>query len=238
MAPPLISKAFGAASIPLNGSTSLSFTVQNSNATVALTGIAFTDTLPAGLVVATPNGLTNTCGGTATATAGSNAVSLSGGSVAASASCTLSINVTGIAAGDQNNTTGNVTSANGGNGNAGSASTTVVAPPTIAKSFSPISLFAGGQTTLTFTLTNPAANAVALTGVGFTDIMPVGLGVPTTSEPACGGTRRRPVRPAWCSPAQRSQSMARARSVSRCWPPRLAITSTPRVMSLDQWRHG
>ncbi|HSM84528.1 MAG TPA: CSLREA domain-containing protein, partial [Candidatus Limnocylindrales bacterium] len=48
-APPVIIKAFGAASIPLNGSTSLSFTIQNNNTTTSLTGVAFSDTLPAGL---------------------------------------------------------------------------------------------------------------------------------------------------------------------------------------------
>jgi len=53
-------KAFGAASIPLNGTTSLTFTLINSNDFDVLTG--FTDALPAGLVVATPNGLSNWSG--------------------------------------------------------------------------------------------------------------------------------------------------------------------------------
>src|SRR5262249_60832742 len=54
---PTITKAFGAASILVNASTSLTFTINNPNTTLGLTGIAFTDSLPAGLKVATPNGL-------------------------------------------------------------------------------------------------------------------------------------------------------------------------------------
>src|SRR5712671_2883040 len=161
IAAPVIINAFGAASIPLNGSTSLSFTVQNNNTTQSLSGVAFTDTLPAVLVVSTPNGLSGTCGcGTLTATQGTNVISLSGANLAQSSSCTLSVNVTGIAAGLQNNTTGNITSTQGGTGGTASASVAVVAPPSIAKAFSPAAIALSTTTSLTFTITNPGANTV------------------------------------------------------------------------------
>jgi fimbrial isopeptide formation D2 family protein len=187
--PPVIIKAFGAASIPLNGSTSLTFTIQNNNTTTALSGVAFSDTLPAGLVISTPNGLTGTCGaGTITATAGTNVISLSGGTIAASGSCTFSVNVTGTAAGPQTNTTGNVTSTEGGTGGTATASINVVAPPSIAKVFNPSSIALNATTSLTFTITNPAANTVALTGVAFTDTLPTGLTVANATSTVCGGT--------------------------------------------------
>jgi len=189
VAPPTISKAFGAASIPLNGSTSLTFTIQNNNATTTLTGIGFSDTFPAGLVVSTPNGQTGICGGGAiTAAQGTNVISLSGTTLAQSSSCTFSINVTGASGGDQNNTTGNVTSANGGTGGTASASINVVAPPSIAKAFNPAAIALNGTTSLTFTITNPIANTVALTGVAFTDTFPTGLTLANSSASICGGT--------------------------------------------------
>ena len=189
VAAPTLAKAFGAASIPLNGSTSLSFTVTNPNTTAAFTGVGFSDTLPAGLVISTPNGLTGSCGGgTITATQGTNVISLSGATLAANACCTFSINVTGIAAGTQNNTTGAVTSTEGGTGGTASASINVVAPPSIAKVFNPSSIALNATTSLTFTITNPAANAVALTGVAFTDTLPAGLTVANASATVCGGT--------------------------------------------------
>ena len=71
---PTIAKAFGAAAIAVGGTTSLSFTITNPSTSTSLTGVGFTDALPAGLVVATPNGLTGSCGGgTIAATAGGSA---------------------------------------------------------------------------------------------------------------------------------------------------------------------
>ncbi|HYL76326.1 MAG TPA: Ig-like domain repeat protein [Bryobacteraceae bacterium] len=189
--PPVLSKVFGAANIPLNGSTSLSFTVQNNNATQSLSGVAFTDTLPAGLLVSTPNGLTGTCGGGAiTAAAGSGTVSLTAATLAGTASCTFSVNVTGVAAGSQNNTTGNVTSVEGGAGAPASATLVVIAPPSIVKAFNPAAISPNGTSTLTFTITNPAANSVALTGVAFTDVLPTGIlsALPAGLTNTCGGT--------------------------------------------------
>src|SRR5262249_31330651 len=129
--PPTIAKVFGASTIPLNGTTSLTLTIGNPNQNQTLSGVAFNDSLPAGLVVATPSNLSNTCGGTATAVGGSGSVSLSGGTVAASASCTVSVNVQGTTAGVKNNSV-TVTDATAGTGNTATASVTVFAPPTIS----------------------------------------------------------------------------------------------------------
>jgi arabinogalactan endo-1,4-beta-galactosidase len=128
--PPTISKAFGAASVVLHSSTTLIFNLSNPNAAVSLSGIGFTDTFPAGLTVSTPaNGLTGNCGGgSITAVAGSNSVTLSGASLAAGAACTFAVSVVGATTGPQNNVTTAVTSTEAGNGGTASAQITVVGP--------------------------------------------------------------------------------------------------------------
>lgn len=109
--PPTIAKSYAGASVALNGTTTLTFNVSNPNSSLALSGIDFADALPSGQNVASPNGLSGNCGeGTITALAGSSSVSLSGASLAATASCRFAINVTGTASGTQKNTTSAVTS--------------------------------------------------------------------------------------------------------------------------------
>src|SRR5204863_259423 len=157
------------------------------NTTVTLTGIAFTDTLPAGLVVASTPNLSNTCGGTATAVGGSSSVSLSAVTLAPSTSCSISVNVQGITAGVKNNSV-QVTSNEGGTGGTASASVKVEAPPSIAKVFNPNKIVVNGTTSLTFTITNPAGNVDPLAGVAFTDTLPTGLTVANASATVCGGT--------------------------------------------------
>jgi predicted outer membrane repeat protein len=185
--PPTITKLFSAASILLNGSTTLTFTIANPAGNITLTGIGFDDSLPAGLVVATPNGLSSTCGGSVTAAAGSGSVSLSGGSLTAGSSCSVAVNVTGTSAGIKNNST-QVRSTEAGNGNTTNTSITVVAPPAIGKSFGAGTMNMGASTTLSFTVTNPNATT-ALNGVGFTDNLPSGLVVATPNglTGSCGG---------------------------------------------------
>src|SRR6266545_522473 len=125
--PPTIAKTFGAPGIALGANTSLTFTLGNPNVT-PLTGVRFTDPLPAGMIVATPNGLTGSCGGTVSATAGSALVELTGGTLAASANCTFSVIVTGQQIGTWTNVTGSVTSIEGGSGGTASATLTVQNP--------------------------------------------------------------------------------------------------------------
>jgi uncharacterized repeat protein (TIGR01451 family) len=158
---PTISKSFGASTIPVNGTTSLSFTITNPNGSGNLTGVGFTDSLPAGLVVATPNSLTGSCGGgTITANAGSGSISLSGGSLTAGGSCTFQANVTGTTPGVQNNVTSAVISNEGGVGNAATATLTVTGPPANATSTtlvsSPNPSNVGQAVTFTATVTSPA----------------------------------------------------------------------------------
>jgi LPXTG-site transpeptidase (sortase) family protein len=129
VAPPSMSKVFGAASISVGGTTTLTFTITNPNGSTALVGVAFTDTLPAGLTV--PDTSASQCGGTLTTTAATGVISLSGATVAAGGTCTFSVTVTGATAGVKLNTTGNVTSTNGGTGDTASDSTTVIAGPNI-----------------------------------------------------------------------------------------------------------
>jgi hypothetical protein len=183
---PTIITSFGAASIPLHGVASLTFAINNTDPS---TGVGFSDTLPAGLVLATPNGLRGSCGGgTVAAGSGSNVISLSGATLEAFASCSFSVNVTGATAGVQANRTGPLSSNEGGVGRpSNSATITVVAPPTIATSFGTASILLGGLTTLDFTIVNPNA-ATALTGVAFPDTFPAGLVVaaPNGLTGSCG----------------------------------------------------
>ena len=94
--PPSLASAFTPPAITVGGTTALSFTITNPNLSGSLSGIGFTDTLPAGVVVDNPNGLNGTCGSTSTLTAnpGSNTITLAGGKLAAGANCLVSAAVT------------------------------------------------------------------------------------------------------------------------------------------------
>lgn len=188
IAPPALQQSFSAPTVALGSALNLSFTLTNPNASATLTGIGFADSLPAGLVISTPNGLSNSCSGTLTAVAGTNVINLSGAVLSPGASCAISLSVTGAAAGDQHNTAGPAGSNEGGAGAAVSSITSVVAPASIAATFTPAAIGLNTTSTLGFTMKNPAANTVALTGASFTVALPSGLTAANNSSAVCGGT--------------------------------------------------
>lgn len=132
VAPPSISAAFRTTLLGLDGTTSLSFTITDPNSAFALSGVGFTDSLPAGLVIVGLPAASNTCAGTLTAAAGSDSIGLSGGQLPPGSSCTVSATVAAIATGALSSTTTQVTSVEGGTGNTTSAALTVIGAPTVA----------------------------------------------------------------------------------------------------------
>lgn len=167
---PTIAKSFASANIALNGTTTMSFAVANPNASDGLTGIAFTDTLPAG--VTADNGTTSVCGGSLAIT-GSNLLTFTGGTLVANGTCNIDVTVTGTTAGAKSNTTSVITATAPGpvvlTGTTATATLTVYAAPTVTKTFTPAIIASGGTSSMVITVTNPAGNPGNLTGVSITD---------------------------------------------------------------------
>ena len=186
---PSFTKNFGASSVAVGGTTSLTFNLTNNDATFGLTSVSFTDMLPSGLTVAgTPN-VTGSCGsGTITAAANAGSISLAGASLAASGTCTFSVNVTGTTAGTKNNSVALASIETGTNTTPATSTLNVFGPPTISKSFTPNSIVTGQTSTLNIVVGNPASNPNNLTSITFTDTLPAGISAPNSSTSLCGGT--------------------------------------------------
>ena len=179
---PTVAKSFTPSPIAVNGTSTLTVTLTNSNTSV-ITGVNFNDTYPPGMTTAgTP---ATTCGGTVTAAAAGNSLTLSGASIPANGSCTVTVSVTAAAAGSYVNTIpiGGVTATNAGsNTAAASATLNVYTPPTVTKSFTPASITSGGISVLTLTMTNPAANPGTVSGITIRDVFPTLPGAMTLAN--------------------------------------------------------
>ena len=197
---PTIAKAFAPNPIAVSAVSTLTFTLTNTN-TAALTGAAFTDNLPAGVqVAATPAASTTCAGATWAPLAGNTTLTFSGGTIPASGSCTVSVNVTATTAGPHSNVSGPLSTTEGGTNTSSLATATLTAlmPPSIAKVFSPSPIIPNGVSTLTFTITNPNQNN-SLGGIAFNDTFPVAPGAmvvaatPNATTSGCGAPTFAPV---------------------------------------------
>lgn len=106
---PTFSKAFNPSNLVVGKIATMTFTVTNPNAN-PLTGLAFSDSFPAGMEVAASPNVDNTCGLSGVPAAGATSLSLSGGTVGASSSCIFSVDVLATRTGDLANTASALTS--------------------------------------------------------------------------------------------------------------------------------
>lgn len=187
--PAEINKKFTPIAILAGETSVLSVTIYNPNI-FPLTDASWTDNLAGiqpGLQIASPVVVTNTCGGSVTAAAGSSSFSLSGGVVPAQSgtrpgSCTVSVQVTSFTSGSLINTipVGALESQGGGtsisNTSSASATLNVTGNPTpsVSKSFSPGTIWADGTSRLTVTIRNNLPTT-QLRDVSLTDQLPANV---------------------------------------------------------------
>jgi uncharacterized repeat protein (TIGR01451 family) len=144
LAAPTFTKSFSPSTTSVGVPVTLSFTITN-NSGIQLTGLNFADNLPAGLLVANPSNLTNTCGGTPNAPPGGASIALSGGTLAANATCTVTVQVVASAPGTYTNPPVTLTSAQAPAVQSAPVNLSVnpVTAPTFTKQFSPNSTTSG-----------------------------------------------------------------------------------------------
>ncbi len=180
---PGFDKVFSPNPINLGGTSTLTFTIDNTGSTVDATSLNFSDALPTGVVIATPSNAATTCiGGMLTAMDGGTTISYTGGTVFDGTSCTVSVDVTSSVPDDHVNTSGDLTSSLGNSGMA-SDTLTVNPPPAFSKSFSPNPINAGQVSTLTFTIDNMGSTADA-DNLDFSDTLPTNVVIATPSGAA------------------------------------------------------
>ncbi len=126
---PTFEKAFSPSTMVTNATSTLIFTITNTN-TIGLTGLNFTDAYPTGVVNGNPLVIGGTCGAvTHTATAGGSTFNLTGGTIGASTSCTITVGVTATTSGSKVNTAMNIGSTESGAGTDDATTTLTVTLP-------------------------------------------------------------------------------------------------------------
>ncbi len=213
--PPTLSKRFNPRGIKQGGTTTLSFTLDsnNSDSEAVLTGITFTDDLPAGFVVTSPSisGANAVCGGQLNTTLiGGTRIQLTGATLSPGTPCPFSLNVTGNAPiGLYTNTTSTITSNEGGTGDPATAPIAILQPLLFEKSFRKVSdntqvearipLDGTTKATAQFFIKNPNVNVTTAQylSLNFVDTLPPGLKIasPIVASIVCIGVAAPPFAP-------------------------------------------
>ena len=102
-APPTVAKAFNPVSIAAGGTSTLTMTLGNTNATALTLSALFTDTLPGNVFVAAAPNIVKTCPGVVSAAAGSTFITYANGASIPAGGCTISVDVTSSVPGTYTN---------------------------------------------------------------------------------------------------------------------------------------
>lgn len=190
---PILTKLSSPNPAGVNQPSTLSFTITNK--TTLTNDMGFTDTLPAGVVISTPNGLAGTCASNAgaalvrTATAGTSIITVTGVDMAVGAvPCTVIVNIQSATPGTYLNNSARISALAGGLTAATLSDAFIVQATTLTKAFAPATIVINTNSILTFTITN-GANAPGQNGLAFTETLPAGVvlaAVPSATQ--CSGT--------------------------------------------------
>jgi uncharacterized repeat protein (TIGR01451 family) len=190
-----VNKSISPNSITGGSTANMTIVLSNNSSAATLTGIGFTDNMPSGMLVSTQPDLVNTCGRLVTYNnppTGNSTLTLVDGTLAPSASCTISIRISSSIAGNLTNTipAKTISSREGAlNSSAASASITFLPFPGISKSFSPNKISPGGVSRLTVQISNFGTSS--LSGVALTDNLPADLSfapAPNLNTNCAGGS--------------------------------------------------
>jgi hypothetical protein len=179
--PPVITETLGASSIPLGGTTTMTFTITNPNTTTTLTGVGFNDTLPDDLVFPSGAAAIDYSGCSGGLSLNGATLSETGASLPPDGGCTIVVTVIAAEAGSIHDIGGSVTS-DQGTGNSPSAWIDAEEPPAVITAFTPTSIAPGGTSTLTMNLYNAQANPEPQSDVEISEQLPPNLAVATPSN--------------------------------------------------------
>ncbi|MGD9171081.1 MAG: hypothetical protein PVI97_13620 [Candidatus Thiodiazotropha sp.] len=188
-AAPTIEKDFSPTTMDVNGTSTLTLTLGNPNSSDLTLDADFSDTLPADLVIASPNDLSGSCNlGSVTATPGTTDIIYANGATIAPGGCTISVSVTSATAGSYNNIiqAGDLSTSSGGSNPLPATAGLVVRapqPPTLDKQISPGTINPGQISRLTLLLGNGNAQAATLTA-DLVDNLPANMQIAASANVA------------------------------------------------------
>jgi len=173
-APLVWSHSFNPSTIDQGTTSVLTFLIDNTANAIGASSLAFSNSFPAGMRVASAPAASNTCGATFSPSANDTTISMSGGTVAAGSTCSATVTVQAINSGNLDNTSGTLSS-NFPTTTPGTTERLVVnsVPLVTSMLFTPASIEQFETSTLIYRLSNPAV--IDATSIALTDTLPSGV---------------------------------------------------------------